>query len=92
MSYTKGPWALNRYGEVISSNGEMIQVEGFALSGISRPETRANRDLLSAAPEMIEALEGLVEAFESMMGKDQAAKGSLYVAAANAIAKARGQQ
>lgn len=56
MSHTQGPWALNRYGEVICSTGEMVQVEGFALSGISRPETRANRALMSAAPELKQAL------------------------------------
>jgi hypothetical protein len=64
MSHTQGPWALNRYGEVICSTGEIVQVEGFALSGISRPETRANRDIMAAAPELFKELSFVVDTEE----------------------------
>ena len=72
--FTKGPWALNRYGEVINSTGEMVQVEGFALSGISRPETRANRNLLLASPEMYLALNKIAFRCESFIGDERAMK------------------
>jgi len=64
MSHTQGPWALNRYGEVISSTGEIVQTEGVALSGISRPETRANKALMSAAPDLLKELGFIVDTEE----------------------------
>ena len=54
--HTPGPWSKNKFGEVVAANGELVRIEGVALSGLSTPETRANRDLFFAAPEMLAAL------------------------------------
>jgi GTPase Era involved in 16S rRNA processing len=82
MSHTQGPWALNRYGDVICSTGEIVQAEGFAIPGISRPETRANRNLMSAAPEMLAALEAVLSVADRATVEFDLAR--------TAIAKAKG--
>lgn len=54
--HTPGPWSKNKFGEVVTANGKLVRIEGVALSGLSTPETRANRDLFFAAPEMLAEL------------------------------------
>lgn len=55
--HAPGPWSKNKFGEVVSANGELVRIEGVALSGLSTPETRANRDLFFASPVLLEACE-----------------------------------
>lgn len=57
--HTAGPWSVGRFGQITNNSNEMIRLEGVSLSGISDPETRANRDLFAAAPDLLEALERL---------------------------------
>lgn len=60
--HTPGPWSQDKYGNVISADKETIKVEGVSLSGRSTEETRANARLIAAAPELLAALEAMLEA------------------------------
>lgn len=61
---TPGPWNKNKYGEVVDAEGEIIHLRGVALS--NREDTKANTDLVIAAPELLEALQ-LCEEFMSLL-------------------------
>lgn len=88
--HTPGPWIKSRNGEIVASNGSMVKVEGFALSGISTPETRANRDLMAAAPDLLEALEGLISVIHSPPTGPNCYHEFDFKSAFAAIAKAKG--
>lgn len=93
MSITGGEWRVagttqSRYIDARQPDG-MVQEVAWC-GQCEYGDNVDNARLLCAAPDLLAALEGLVGAFEKMMGPDLAAKGSLYVAAANAIYKARG--
>lgn len=83
IGITKGPWGKDRYGAIFGANGEQVLFEGMAMSGISTPTTRANRDLVCAAPDLLEALENL----ENDNGQIPSGAWDLVC---SAIAKARG--
>ncbi len=56
---TPGPWNKNKYGEAVDAQGEIIHLRGVALS--NREVTKANTDLVIAAPELLEALQMALE-------------------------------
>lgn len=83
MSVIKGQWRMcNEMPDVVVDSEDYVIAEFVSID---------DKDMIIAAPDMYLALVGLVDAFENMMGNELAAKGALYVAAAEAIAKARGQ-
>lgn len=87
--FTKGPWAKTRFGEIVGASGDIVRIEGFEPSRISSPETRANRDLAFAAPDLLEALEALAADYRRNggLGFDLMSSSKMFAA----IAKARGQ-
>ena len=87
---TPGPWTQGKYGEVRDANGNELVVEGVALGGKSTEETRANARLIAAAPELLEALQGVETrcASSGYVGQD----GQFLKVIRAAIAKATGSQ
>jgi hypothetical protein len=63
MSYTKGPWKV---GKDIAAAGQIMSLEGLRIARTThaRPERDANTRLMSAAPELLEALIDCVDALE----------------------------
>jgi hypothetical protein len=63
-SHTPLPWTRDRHG-IYGPDGEPIQVAGVSLvlngTAAQKAEAEANRDLLFAAPGMIEALRRIAE-------------------------------
>lgn len=53
--FTPGPWLLDKYGSLISSSNQTVAFFGVRLNG--RDEAIANTQLISAAPDMLEALQ-----------------------------------
>jgi hypothetical protein len=88
MSHTPGPWKIGTpppNGEQTIGNSQGLMV-AVATTGFNVP-TLANARLIAAAPELLEALESMVEMVEmNGFGKAYA----MDIARA-AIAKARGQ-
>lgn len=52
--FTPGPWELDKYGSVLTKQGEHVCFYGLSLSGGT--EAKANGVLASAAPDLYEAL------------------------------------
>lgn len=87
MSHTPGPWRRyrDRTGRVSKIEGRGRRVCTFQPSDLN---AEANASLIAAAPEMLEALEAMVEMVEmNGLGKRYALD-----LAASAIAKARGEE
>jgi hypothetical protein len=66
MSHTKGPWAASEHGAYGDYDGNSIVILGDDLRiavvlGYDTKETRANARLIAAAPELLEALEAMIE-------------------------------
>ena len=60
--YTKGPWVYDKRGEnLVGQKGIRIRVygSGLSFSGLPDDESVANSRLISAAPELLEALKSL---------------------------------
>ncbi|WP_129934415.1 hypothetical protein [Serratia proteamaculans] len=68
FSGTPGPWSQDEYGNVVhgAKDGfgrmEKVRVSGVALPNRVTQEYAANTRLVVAAPELLEALQGLVHA------------------------------
>lgn len=90
---TLGPWGLNQQGEIVTANGMNLSIALMYHSGfIDGVERKANARLIAAAPELLEALQGLVADYEwSARGKDLYAKEHPITLARAAIAKALGK-
>lgn len=61
--HTPGPWSLNKYGEPVDANGENIRAKGLALTNTD--EAKANSVLIAAAPDLLDALQRLLEFVEA---------------------------
>lgn len=67
---TPGPWSMDEYGNIVSGekNGwgraELVRVSGVALPGRVTEEYAANSTLVTAAPELLEALQSLNNAID----------------------------
>ena len=57
--FTPGPWFLDKYGNLISSSNQTVPFFGVRING--RDEAIANTQLISAAPDMLEALQSVLE-------------------------------
>jgi hypothetical protein len=56
--YTKGPWRLDHYENILDTNDRKVVVTGVALAMSGRDsEVSANARLISSAPDLLEALE-----------------------------------
>lgn len=64
-THTPGPWAIGKYGKVTTPDGETLLVDGVSLPMNHDPEAIANARLIAAAPELLEALEKMLEYAES---------------------------
>ncbi|WP_261437610.1 hypothetical protein [Serratia proteamaculans] len=61
FSGTLGPWLIDRYGKVVDCRGMTVGVSGVALPMTRDTECVANAHLVSAAPELLEALQETVK-------------------------------
>lgn len=91
--HTPGPWHINRF------KGDNFRVSPHEY-GCSRPyriaeliNNEANAHLIAAAPELLEALEGLVNVVSNWEEKygEGASNITAYFDAKKAIAKAKGE-
>lgn len=70
---TPGPWMLDEFDNVVHgeapSHGwgrkETVRVSGVALPGRVTEEYAANTRLVAAAPELLEALQNMIGAFDN---------------------------
>jgi hypothetical protein len=99
MMYTKGPWTDD--GGIICGNGTIADVEGFVVAYADRSgdwprfqrhvsglEMRANATLISAAPELYEALEEALADIRCYYGTTYL---NQHAKAEAALTKARGE-
>ncbi len=86
--HTPGPWTKDEYGQLRDANRKFIDVYAVGLCMCSTPNDQAiaNARLISAAPDMLEALEALQDGWS----KDAITAGS-WAKAHAAIAKAKGE-
>ncbi len=89
--WTKGPWHLDRFTTAdkdITIGEVAVRID---YDDVNHKEQEANAHLIAAAPELYEALAGLVE----MAGAHPQPDGSIngpWDKAVNALKKARGEQ
>lgn len=61
--HTAGPWTRDRYGHVVSANGQHVLFRSVTIAASGSEErlaiAEANTDLATAAPELLEALQAL---------------------------------
>ena len=95
ISHTPGPWRANYrnspsgewFDGVVGPDGERIRVDGLTLT--SGPVARANSVLIAAAPDLLEALQEVMEAHA--VPSSICAERPAYDKARAAIAKALGE-
>lgn len=61
MSYTKGPWSLDKNGSITDKSGKTIVASGIALAGEGYKDVKGNTLLIAAAPDLLEVTEQLAE-------------------------------
>lgn len=54
---TPGPWTINEYGTMKDSNQNTVLISGVALPCGNNKGGKENAKLVSAAPELLEALQ-----------------------------------
>lgn len=89
MSYTPGPWKAPFSSYVIGDGVKICQLTGIY---VDNPNCDADAHLIAAAPELLEALERLVLAFDVGDMKHTTLNGRGYAAlneSRKAIAKAQ---
>ena len=94
--FTPGPWSLDesRHAGCINRLNpfrHIGMVSAYQATKEDKEENRANALLISAAPDLLDALENLLQAFDGAFAGAYG-RGPLYIAANSAINKARGQQ
>ena len=82
--FTKGPWVVGEFGDVFVRKEE---IPNLIASVIIDTDEFYNAHLISAAPELYEALEDLVNWFQSEYGESDRLKSGL-----SALDKARGNK
>ena len=92
--HTPGPWRINLDCETMISNcldgaeaADICEVSEW--SQVFWEERNANARLIAAAPELLEALEGLLAFYHRVEGKEPKAH-TPWGRAAEALSKARG--
>lgn len=64
---TKGPWAVNEDGWMVESDKEHGWVnDGWIVCKTEGPDRKDNAHLIAAAPELLEALEGMTERYTEL--------------------------
>lgn len=86
--HTPGPWAVFD-SEIVSHHTDQHIADAPLEDGMNPTEWQANAHLIAAAPELLETLKALVDAYEDPMLDDPH---SLVLAAKEAIAKAEGHR
>jgi hypothetical protein len=98
--HTPGPWEINDngliYGQCREGDDEapcvadVIKDRELAAFGIMSPEETANARLIAAAPELLFALEALIEYAQDTMPQELDGSLDVWTQAQAAVAKARG--
>lgn len=91
--FTKGEWVVDESRHdgcvnVLEPFRHIAMVSQYRAKPEDLDENEANATLIAAAPDLLAACQGLVDAFDKLMGPE--GRGPLYLAAAKAINKARG--
>lgn len=100
---TPGPWGLDEYCNVVHGEKDgygrkqKVRVSGVTLPGRVTEEYAANTQLVSAAPELLEALQCLFEHYKALADSGDAGNWRLEnepagKKALHAIAKALGKE
>ena len=100
--FTPGTWVRSSESPKIIMSGSFIDGhDGYMIGSVtgndnsgfyaSEEEAAANATLMIAAPDLLEALENLLQAFDGAFAGAYG-RGPLYIAANSAINKARGKQ
>ena len=81
--HTPGPWRvtedlLNDFPAIVDAKGERVAVQPL-ICPQSKPVKRANAGLMSAAPEMLEVLEDLVDILEEAARSEMDDEGMVLV-------------
>jgi len=78
--FTPGPWVKDKYGRLIGSNGDQVEVSNFNVNVCySTEENEANARLLECATQMYDMIKSLSRELQSIHEADQL------------LAKARGE-
>ena len=92
--HTQGPWSRDKYGSMIDAMGESVILRGTTTlcsgSDDRMAMAEANTDLACAAPELLEALEAVLNAGRGTSGRIILDAEDEALARA-AIARARGE-
>jgi hypothetical protein len=89
--HTKGEWVVDESRHdgcinVLEPFRHVAMVSQYRAKPEDLDENEANARLIAAAPDLLSALQNLLDTFDKIMGKE--GRGVLYDAAAQAIAKA----
>jgi hypothetical protein len=96
QKHTPGPWCLSQIGagfEIESSSGEIVAQSQQVLGDCRHEIRRANARLIAAAPELLEALQAIVNTKIAVLcerAADRATLEQLLFNASVAIEKATG--
>lgn len=90
MEHTKGPWIVSS-GTIVCDKSARIVSQGVCFDGLGVPikEATSNARLISAAPDLLEALQFIVD--DAPEGEDARLTVDGYNKACAAIAKAEGR-
>ena len=91
--HTPGPWVNGGEGRSIGRNEEMTFLFALTQSRVTKKEQRANALLATSAPDLLEALENLLDWFGDDRREWDGWEGvnEMLDKAKQAIAKAKGQ-
>ena len=85
--HTPGPWKVNSYGQIQTPEGT-FRIKVVVALPCSKDDVLANTKLISAAPDLLEALEEIISSGELPFCYSS----PLVIKANYAIAKARGEK
>ena len=88
--FTPGPWVKDKYGRLIGSNGDQVEVSNFNVNVCySTEESEANAILLECATQMYYSLELIIKEAKDF-SKRTGTQVSWTYEAEKTLAKARG--
>lgn len=94
MGHTKGPWNRSKYGNIVDANGVDIIFRGVSTLCSGSDERMAMAEAnsnITAAPELLEALQGMMEVYGGIKWDTCTVEIELQEMARNAISKATGK-